>query len=134
MTGGLMRPAAISVSRRKLLLALGAGAAAAPLSACDTGSPAALSILDKAESVTKAVQRALLAPRATLAPEYPQSARSQNISSPMAPIDPDDPDYVAAARPASTTGNSKSAASSNAHEAHARRLARNAVPDADHPA
>ena len=40
----LIRPAATSLTRRKLLIGLGVGAAAAPLSACsfDTGSPAAL--------------------------------------------------------------------------------------------
>ena len=50
MTGdGLIRPPGLRVSRRKLLLGLGAGALAAPLSGCDAGSPAALSILEKAE-------------------------------------------------------------------------------------
>ena len=45
----LIRPAQAQLTRRKLLLGLGV-AAAAPLSACsfDTGSPAALNILEKA--------------------------------------------------------------------------------------
>jgi DMSO/TMAO reductase YedYZ molybdopterin-dependent catalytic subunit len=95
MTGAaLVRPAGPGLSRRKLLLGLGAGAAAAPLSGCDAGSPAALSILEKAEAVTKAVQRALV-PRTALAPEYPQSAISSYFR-PNGSIDPDDPDYVAA--------------------------------------
>jgi DMSO/TMAO reductase YedYZ molybdopterin-dependent catalytic subunit len=90
-----MRPARPRLSRRKLLLGLGVSAAAAPLSACDPGSPAALAILDKAEAVTQAVQRALLAPRTALAPEYPRSAIT-SIFKPNGSIDPDDPDYVAA--------------------------------------
>ncbi|HEY1453043.1 MAG TPA: molybdopterin-dependent oxidoreductase [Roseiarcus sp.] len=95
MTGeGLIRPAGPRLSRRKLLLGLGAGAAAASLSACDTGSPAALKVLDKAEALTKAVQRALLAPRAALAPEYQQSAITPTFK-PNGSIDPDDPAYVA---------------------------------------
>ena len=91
---GLARPAPLRLSRRRLLLGLGAGAAAAPLSGCDTGSPAALSVLDKAEAVTKAVQRALLAPRAALAPEYPPGAITPTFK-PNGSIDPDDPSYVA---------------------------------------
>ena len=56
MTGeSLVRPAPLRLSRRKLLLGLGAGAAAAPLSGCDAGSEAALSVLDKAEALTQAV-------------------------------------------------------------------------------
>ena len=61
----LLRPTQPRLTRRKLLLGLGVGAAAAPLSACsvDTGSPAALSILQKAEALTKAVQRACSGPK-----------------------------------------------------------------------
>ncbi|HEX9167648.1 MAG TPA: molybdopterin-binding protein [Roseiarcus sp.] len=92
---GLICPAGRRLSRRKLLLGLGAGAAVAPLSGCDSGSPAALSILDKAEALTKAVQRALLSPRTALAPEYPQAAITSTFK-PNGSIDPDDPDYVAA--------------------------------------
>ncbi|MGA8585487.1 MAG: molybdopterin-dependent oxidoreductase, partial [Roseiarcus sp.] len=95
MTGeGLIRPAGPRLSRRKLLIGLGVGAAAAPLAGCDAGSPAALSILDKAEAVTKAVQRALLAPRTALAPEYPPGAITPTFK-PNGSIDPDDPAYVA---------------------------------------
>ena len=95
MTGeGLARPAPLRLSRRRLLLGLGAGAAAAPLSGCDAGSPAALSVLDKAEALTKAVQRALLAPRTALAPEYPPGAITPTFK-PNGSIDPDDPAYVA---------------------------------------
>jgi DMSO/TMAO reductase YedYZ molybdopterin-dependent catalytic subunit len=91
---GLIRPAGPRLSRRKLLLGLGAGAAIAPLSGCDAGSPAALSILDKGEAVTKAIQRALLAPRTELALEYPRSAITSTFK-PNGSIDPDDPAYVA---------------------------------------
>jgi DMSO/TMAO reductase YedYZ molybdopterin-dependent catalytic subunit len=95
MTGErLIRPAPLRLSRRKLLLGLGAGAAAAPLSGCDAGSPTALSILDKAEALTKAVQRALLSPRTALAPEFPQSAITPTFK-PNGSTDPDDPAYVA---------------------------------------
>jgi len=96
MTGqGLIRPNGLRLSRRKLLLGLGVSAAAAPLAGCDAGSPAALKVLDKAEALTKAVQRALLAPRTALAVEYPQSAITPTFK-PNGSIDPDDPDYVAA--------------------------------------
>ena len=91
----LIPPAGPSLSRRKLLLGLGAGAAAAPLSGCDAGSPAALNVLEKAEALTKAVQRALLAPRTALAVEYPPGAITPTFK-PNGSIDPDDPGYVAA--------------------------------------
>ena len=65
----LIRPTPTRLTRRKLLIGLGVGAAAAPLSACsfDTGSPAALNILEKAEALTKAAQRALLGPETAMA-------------------------------------------------------------------
>ena len=109
----LIPPSRPRLTRRKLLIGFGAGAAAAPLSACslDTGSPAALAILDKAEALTKAVQRALLAPRTALAPEYPP-ARSRPISSRTARSIPTIPTMWRSARAASRTGNWKSAASS----------------------
>jgi DMSO/TMAO reductase YedYZ molybdopterin-dependent catalytic subunit len=95
MTGErLIRPAGLRLSRRKLLAGLGAGAAAASLSGCDAGSPAALKVLEKAEALTMAVQRALV-PRTALAVEYPRSAISSYFK-PNGSIDPDDPDYVAA--------------------------------------
>jgi DMSO/TMAO reductase YedYZ molybdopterin-dependent catalytic subunit len=92
----LIRPARVTLTRRKLLIGLGVGAAAAPLSACsvDTGSPAALSILEKAESLTKAVQRALLGPQTALAREFPPGAISAYFK-PNGSVDPEDPDYVA---------------------------------------
>jgi len=45
----LIRPGQARFTRRKLLMGLGVGVAAAPLAACsfDTGSPTALNILDK---------------------------------------------------------------------------------------
>ena len=92
---GLARPAPLRLSRRRLLLGLGAGAAAAPLSGCDAGSPAALSVLDKAEALTKAVQRALLAPRTALAPESPPGAITPTFK-PNGSIMPDSDDYQAA--------------------------------------
>jgi len=95
MTGeSLIRRDEPRLSRRKLLLGFGAGGAAAALSGCDAGSPAALNVLDKAEALTKAVQRALLAPRTALAMEYPQSAITPTFK-PNGSIDPDDPAYVA---------------------------------------
>jgi DMSO/TMAO reductase YedYZ molybdopterin-dependent catalytic subunit len=54
-----------------------------------------MSILDKAESLTRTVQHALLAPRAALAPEYPPGAISSTFK-PNGSVDPDDADYVAA--------------------------------------
>jgi len=95
MTGqGLIRPAGPRLSRRKLLIGLGVAAAAAPLAGCDAGSPAALAVLEKAEALTKAVQRALI-PRTALAVEYPPGAITPTFK-PNGSIDPDDPDYVAA--------------------------------------
>ena len=92
----LIRPGQARFTRRKLLMGLGVGVAAAPLAACsfDTGSPTALNILDKAEAVTKAVQRALLGPETALAPEFPPGAISSYFK-PNGSIDPEDPQYVA---------------------------------------
>jgi DMSO/TMAO reductase YedYZ molybdopterin-dependent catalytic subunit len=94
MTGkGVIRPAGPRFSRRKFLLGLGVGAAAAPLAGCDAGSPEALKVLEKAEVLTKAVQRVLV-PRTALAVEYPRSAITSYFK-PNGSIDPEDPDYVA---------------------------------------
>jgi DMSO/TMAO reductase YedYZ molybdopterin-dependent catalytic subunit len=84
------------LTRRRLLAGLGISAAAAPLSACsfDTGSPAALSILEKAEAVTKAAQRALLGPETAMAREFPPGAISAYFK-PNGSTDPEDPGYVA---------------------------------------
>jgi DMSO/TMAO reductase YedYZ molybdopterin-dependent catalytic subunit len=90
----IRRPAPMRFNRRKLLMGLGAVAAAAPLSACDTGSPAALNILEKAEALTKAAQRALLGPETALAPEYSPGAISAYFK-PNGSVDPEDPGYVA---------------------------------------
>lgn len=90
----LIRPARVHLTRRKLLIGLGAGALAAPLASCDAGSPEALSILDKAEALTKAVQRALLGPETALAREFPPAAISAYFK-PNGSVDPEDPEYVA---------------------------------------
>ncbi|HEY1863467.1 MAG TPA: molybdopterin-binding protein [Roseiarcus sp.] len=92
----LIRPARIRLTRRKLLAGLGISAAALPLSACsfDTGSPAALNILEKAEAVTKAVQRALLGPETAMAREFSPGEIS-TFFKPNGSTDPEDPDYVA---------------------------------------
>jgi len=70
-----------------------------PLAGCDLGSdsPRVLSLLDEAESLTQAVQRALLQSRDALAPEYNAGAISAYFK-PNGSTDPDDPDYVAARR------------------------------------
>ena len=96
MSERLIQPSRARFTRRKLLIGLGLGAAAAPLSACslDSRSPEVMSILDKAEALTEAVQRALLAPRTALAPEYPPGAISSYFK-PNGSVDPDDPAYVA---------------------------------------
>ncbi len=52
-----------------------------------------MSILDKAKSLTEAVQHTLLAPRTALAPEYPPGAISSYFK--FGSVDPDDPAYVA---------------------------------------
>lgn len=90
----LIRPAPARLTRRKLLIGLGVGVAAAPLSGCDTGSPAALNILEKAEVLTKAAQRALLGPQTAMAAEFPPGAISPWFK-PNGSIDPQDPAYVA---------------------------------------
>ena len=82
------------LTRRETLLKLLAGGGALSLSGCglDARSPAALAVLDSAETLTRFAQRALLAPREALAREY----RPQDISSyfrPNGSTAPDDPDY-----------------------------------------
>jgi DMSO/TMAO reductase YedYZ molybdopterin-dependent catalytic subunit len=83
------------MSRRTILRGLAAGGLI-PLSGCslDSRSPGVMSILEKAESLTEAAQRALLAPRLALAREYPPGAITPYFK-PNGSIDPDDPDYVA---------------------------------------
>jgi DMSO/TMAO reductase YedYZ molybdopterin-dependent catalytic subunit len=69
------------LSRRDILLRLVAGGGLASLSGCglDARSPGVMAVLETAEALTKAAQRALMAPRQALAPEYGQA---------------DDPDYL----------------------------------------
>ena len=86
------------LTRRGTLLKLLAGGGALSLSGCslDARSPAALAVLEQAETLTRLVQRALLAPREALAREY----RPQDISSyfrPNGSTAPDDADYQDAA-------------------------------------
>ena len=47
MSGELIRPLRPALHPPQLLIGLGVGAAAAPLSGCDAGSPAALRILER---------------------------------------------------------------------------------------
>jgi len=91
----LLRPSRRGLSRREMLLGL-AGGSALTLAGCDldSESPGVLSILDKAEDVTKSAQRALLLPREALAPEFSQSAISSYFKG-NGSVDPDDPAYVA---------------------------------------
>ena len=107
----LIRPAPARFTRRKLLMGLGIGAMAAPLSACsfDAGSPIALNILEKAEAVTKAVQRALLGPETAMAPEFPPGAISAYFK-PNGSVDPEDPANMSlCVKASSKTGSLKSA-------------------------
>ena len=85
------------LSRRQLLARVAFGGAALGLAGCDrlSNTPAALSVLDSAEGLTRRVQRALLAPRDALAPEYGPADISRTFK-PNGSTDPDDPDYVKA--------------------------------------
>ena len=85
------------VSRRHILSRIAIGAAAVGLSGCDrlSNQPESRSILEAAESLTRSVQRALLAPRDALAPEYGPADLSPGFK-PNGSVDPDDPDYVKA--------------------------------------
>jgi DMSO/TMAO reductase YedYZ molybdopterin-dependent catalytic subunit len=83
------------LTRRETLLRLVAGAGALSLAGCDFDSrdPDVLGIVDSAENLTRSVQRALLAPREALAPEYSK----QDISTyfkPNGSTAPDDPEYL----------------------------------------
>jgi DMSO/TMAO reductase YedYZ molybdopterin-dependent catalytic subunit len=84
------------ISRRFVLRGLAAGGLL-PLGGCglDSRSPGVMSFLDKAERLTETVQRTLLAPRFTLAPEYSPGAITPYFK-PNGSIDPDDPAYVSA--------------------------------------
>ncbi len=85
------------LNRRQTLLRMIAGGAALGLSGCDSVSHSArgMSVLDAAENLTRTIQRALLAPREALAPEYTQADISPGFK-PNGSVDPDDPDYIAA--------------------------------------
>ena len=85
------------LSRREMLLRLAAGAGTLTLGGCegDARNPGVLSVLDSAEALTQAAQRALLAPREALAREYTRADIS-TFFKPNGSIDPDDADYVAA--------------------------------------
>ena len=86
-----------TLSRRETLLRMVAGAGVLSLGGCDIGeSPAALAILDRAEALTQAAQRALLAPRDALAREYTRADISPMFK-PNGSTEPDDPDYLNAA-------------------------------------
>src|ERR1700678_1815496 len=85
------------LSRRRMLARCGRGGAVWGLAGCDrlSNDPMSLSILDATENLTRRVQRALLAPRDALAPEYGPADISTKFK-PNGSTDPDDPDYVKA--------------------------------------
>ena len=83
------------MDRRSLLLRLLAGAGTLSLAGCDARNPVALAILEKAEALTKAVQRGLLAPRDALAPEYTKADISR-LFKPNGSTEPDDEAYLKA--------------------------------------
>ena len=85
------------LNRRQMLTRAAIGGAALGLSACDRLSNAtqSRSVLDAAENLTRAAQRALLAPRDALAPEYEIADLSSGFK-PNGSVDPDDPVYVQA--------------------------------------
>jgi DMSO/TMAO reductase YedYZ molybdopterin-dependent catalytic subunit len=88
-----------TLSRREILLRIAAGGATFGLAGCDSvsTSPSGLSVLDAAENLTRFAQRALLAPRTALAPEY-SPADISKMFKPNGSVDPDDPDYVKASQ------------------------------------
>src|SRR5271156_440332 len=85
------------LSRRQMLARVVMGGAVLGLAGCDrlSNNPTSLSVLDAAENLTRRVQRALLAPRDALAPEYGPADISTKFK-PNGSTDPDDPDYVKA--------------------------------------
>ena len=100
----------------------------------DSRSPAALmSILDKAEALTQAVQRALLAPQTALAPEYP--ARRDLLLFQAERLDRSRRSRLCRAAPRRLQGLEARGRRPRrtADEAFARRLARAALALADHP-
>jgi DMSO/TMAO reductase YedYZ molybdopterin-dependent catalytic subunit len=85
------------VTRRQILARAGIGGAALALAGCDRLSRdgQGRSVLEAAESLTRVAQRALLAPREALAPEYGPADIAPGFK-PNGSVDPDDPDYVKA--------------------------------------
>jgi DMSO/TMAO reductase YedYZ molybdopterin-dependent catalytic subunit len=85
------------LSRRQILTRVALGGAALGLAGCDRLSNArqSRSVLEAAENLTRTAQRALLAPREALAPEYGPADLSPGFK-PNGSVDPDDPDYVKA--------------------------------------
>ena len=82
------------LNRRETLLRMVAGAGALSLGGCEIGeSPEAVSVLEKAEALTKAAQRLLL-PREALAREYTKADLSPMFK-PNGSTEPDDPEYLA---------------------------------------
>jgi DMSO/TMAO reductase YedYZ molybdopterin-dependent catalytic subunit len=67
-----------------------------PLAGCslDSRAPAVMGVLDTAEALTMAAQRALFAPRLALAREYSPGAITPYFK-PNGSVDPEDPTYVA---------------------------------------
>ncbi|HXW21064.1 MAG TPA: molybdopterin-binding protein [Roseiarcus sp.] len=84
----------VGLSRRQILSRGLAAGAAVGLAACDRLSQASdsRSALEAAESLTKAVQRALIGPREALAPEYSEADISKVFKA-NGSTEPDDPDY-----------------------------------------
>jgi DMSO/TMAO reductase YedYZ molybdopterin-dependent catalytic subunit len=85
------------LDRRQILTRMALSGAALGLAGCDrlSNSTQGRSVLDSAETLTRVVQRALLAPRDALAPEYGPADLSPGFK-PNGSVDPDDPDYVKA--------------------------------------
>jgi DMSO/TMAO reductase YedYZ molybdopterin-dependent catalytic subunit len=85
------------LSRRQILARVALSGAAFGLAGCDRLSNAteSRSVLEAAENLTLGAQRALLAPREALAPEYGPADLSPGFK-PNGWVDPDDPDYVKA--------------------------------------
>jgi DMSO/TMAO reductase YedYZ molybdopterin-dependent catalytic subunit len=83
------------LTRRETLLRLIAGGGALSLAGCtfNARDPQVLGVVDLAENLTRFVQRALLAPREALAPEYSRSDISSYFR-PNGSTAPDDPDYL----------------------------------------
>lgn len=86
-----------ALNRRQMLRRVALGGAALGLAGCDRLSNASQSrsILEAAENLTRSAQRALLAPRDALAPEFAPADLSPGFK-PNGSVDPDDPDYVKA--------------------------------------